>query len=1687
MTDTSSRPGSRLPLVALALLGLLAALWIGASSALAASTAEITIVRTNAKPQQSGAPTQYTISFSCSSVEGGEGQTCGEDPTIRIPLGELTSAFPGTPAMDTWSYSVSSGISGLIEGGQGVVENGAYVIRLDSSKLVPGDSDTIQLNVTPPGGITPNGTAWTLKPSFETEDIPATAVPEPADGEAEAKITPAVSKKTLDEGVVYVRGHEVTFNITASCTPGGTTGKLFMTEGALVDQLPAGLEYVSADPEPDVHPAPGGSGEIKWSYPNAGSLPAGCGQGSTGKATYRVTAMVPAAGIDGEEVTNTATFTGKPIDEAPKSTAAPLGLRLVNEPPAPVELGDGFLGKGAQAPICIAEDAVDGEPQCSRYAGTYPGHWITPANPTPGLSPGSAEGRFDVTIAYPASRAYETDLVDPMPCLDEETAPGEYSSRPIAGEVKPGSIPVCANPAFHPTAIRVSAPSLVAALDAGWLPKAILTDGTTIDIALHGSAASTAYFDIPSENLGEVAAIELPPDVNLTDNHMQMNVFGYADAALESGDILHDVAFAGAYPIGEGTAAGTSHDDAKIYIEPADIQLGLRKSFGGLSNGPGGTSQLTTMSLVASLAVPADRTLTGDVVLTDLLPERMNWVASSRVASAPFIVTYGLNGTAKEVTATITRDDNFEGTTRELIRVTLPQAAFEENEGQGGFFTIKPKQSDLFRMEVPNETSTFNNSAQIFVLGIGRQTQPVCGSGEGTAPAEFQSKDEYDLSGSGEEEQNFCQSTVPLTVHATGGANFSLRKFVQGELDQQRKGAGGVGTTTRAGTGVFSLVWANNGSTALKNPVIYDILPYVGDAGVDESQSGNARESEFATEFVKVIEPLPNGVEVEYSTSTNPCRPEVNVAAQATCDNDWVDTPSDPGQVKALRFSSSQTYPAGAPPLALEIEIKLPYGDVNDIAWNSAATNAVTTDNVSLLPAEPPKVGITAPAPLIEPTVSTAVSEASILPEGEVHDQVTVTGTDDLNGAVDWKLLGPVAPQDGDCEGLDWSGAATVDQGSFAFTADGSYPTAATELTSHGCYTYEVEVTGTGFVTATSPAGTAGELVLVHPAGPGVATTVSAASVLPETEVTDSVKVTGTEGFGGTVSWKLFGPVAPQGGACDGVDWSGAAIADEGDFAIDGDSTTSTAATELTEHGCYGYEVTLEGEHLTTATSPVGSAGEVLVVHPAVPTVSTAVSAASVLPGTEVTDTVTIAGTAGFDGVAHWSLAGPVSPAADDSCEGVDWSGAKVVADGEFAVDGDGTATTAATKLTDHGCYGYAVTVEGAHLATATSPLGSHGETVLVHPAKPSLATSASPRSGDSGLQASDLITVGDTSGFAGSVHWKLVGPVSPGAGESCDGRNWGGAPVVAQGDFEIAGDTAQQTPGTALTAAGCYGYEARVEGPHLVTVTSPLGSAGEMVLVRAAPPAGTADLTIVKRVAEGKVELGKPLHYTIEVTNKGTAPATDTVVTDTPRSPLGFVAASSSRGGCGHAFPLTCRLGTLAPGAKATIKVTAKPLAGGKVVNDATVTSPDDPASKGGKGVKAAAAARSLIPLRLSKTVSPGKVDGGGTLRYAIVVSNPTAATAHSVSVCDRLPAGLVYVSSNPAAKLRGGSHCWRLATLKGRAKKTIRVVVRALAGAGGRLVNVATLEGPDAVRRKAGAAAQVNAQPVREGGVTG
>ena len=125
--------GSRAALVLVAVLSgaVLWSLALRASPAQAAAAADVAIIADNPPPPSvpTGAPSTYTINFTCSAVVG---NSCGQSPTITIPL-NLTSTNAATPDMSTWSYSASSSLAGLIASTQVVGENLVVTLSADGA------------------------------------------------------------------------------------------------------------------------------------------------------------------------------------------------------------------------------------------------------------------------------------------------------------------------------------------------------------------------------------------------------------------------------------------------------------------------------------------------------------------------------------------------------------------------------------------------------------------------------------------------------------------------------------------------------------------------------------------------------------------------------------------------------------------------------------------------------------------------------------------------------------------------------------------------------------------------------------------------------------------------------------------------------------------------------------------------------------------------------------------------------------------------------------------------------------------------------------------------------------------------------------------------------------------------------------------------------------------------------------------------------------------------------------------------------------------------------------------------------------------------------------------------------------------------------------------------------------------
>jgi uncharacterized repeat protein (TIGR01451 family) len=105
-------------------------------------------------------------------------------------------------------------------------------------------------------------------------------------------------------------------------------------------------------------------------------------------------------------------------------------------------------------------------------------------------------------------------------------------------------------------------------------------------------------------------------------------------------------------------------------------------------------------------------------------------------------------------------------------------------------------------------------------------------------------------------------------------------------------------------------------------------------------------------------------------------------------------------------------------------------------------------------------------------------------------------------------------------------------------------------------------------------------------------------------------------------------------------------------------------------------------------------------------------------------------------------------------------------------------------------------------------------------------------------------------------------------------------------------------------------------------------------------PPTPTVDLAIVKVDTPDPVSVGRTIRYEITVRNNGPTRATGIVMTDTLPLGVELVSARPNQGSCSASGrTVTCNLLGLTVGSKAVVKIVARALTPGVVLNRARVT----------------------------------------------------------------------------------------------------------------------------------------------------
>lgn len=1074
----SRRDGAR-GVVASGLTLLLAATTIlaGASPASAADfEVGVDITQTSSASQASGRPFRYTVDFNCDLL-GDPGTTEGTvcaGSLITIPLDGLADEFTDA------ELTAMIGLANLPAGATWEVTGGDLLI--DLGDIEAGESAQYVLTITPPNWVTPNNTTWELD-ATATGDNFDEASSDPVTSRATATLVHRITK-TVDGTAFRDLGATVEYDIVVSCSR-ADSGRILASAMTVTDTLPAGLTFVSSSPAPTSTSGQGQTWEL-------GTLPTSCTDpttpgGSTGTVTIRVVAEVASEGFDtGDVLVNTASVESDTIDAQHIARVSDTASVTVIDGGSP---GPGRFSKDSYGQLRDrdASPSTSNTGQEVESHTTYLGNWLgyrtdQPANVLDSYRPNQATSmrqagykmQFDSGTAQ--GSGWQIALRDPVPCRDGEVeGDGDklYQSRPLGD--------LCQQPAFHVKTVSVySTDSGVAgAFDAAsYAPSVVYADGSTADMIRVGATngGREGNYRIPDLARDDVAEIVFPRDAGLSGETLRWAVNGYVDADVEVDSVVRNTAHGEGYFRDASTPTSTLTDSADLYAIDAP-QIGIEKDLGSHT-----ASFSTSLKLTARLITPGQAS--EDFVVTDLLPTGMRvkgtlTPAAVTTSRAEILAGDGVSTTTQNVAVgadSVEVIDNFQGSGRQLVRLTVPQESLDDLGAMK--YTIV---ADL-TVDYSSDPGTVTNTAEVFyphaaLLSTCQQSPAYAQNGD----------DPQDLNGNELTTDASCFGRDSLTVPPpSGGANFKLTKTVQGDEDPAPKAYPGVGVVgTDGGTATFGITWKNTGASTLRDSVVYDIFPRVGDVGVGGSVANKPRQSEFDPLFVSVTNA--DGVTVEYTDAENPCRDEVFPDAQNVgCDADaWTTTaPStaeDRAAVTGIRLTKSGPFTPGQG-WHIGVEMSVPTIETGQIAWNSVAGVATIQGGARLNPSSPPKVGITASADDLPLMVTKSLDPDVVPGDVKVGDTVTyhlsvsnadlsertITGSDILPSGLRFASIvaEPGTPTvvasdvayEADTHSIDWTGmtigsgqtyewtvTAVVDPGvsgtlTNSFTVDGGKP-----------------------------------------------------------------------------------------------------------------------------------------------------------------------------------------------------------------------------------------------------------------------------------------------------------------------------------------------------------------------------------------------------------------------------------------------------------------------------------------------------------------------------------------------------------------------------------------------------------------------------------------------------------------------
>lgn len=357
--------------------------------------------------------------------------------------------------------------------------------------------------------------------------------------------------------------------------------------------------------------------------------------------------------------------------------------------------------------------------------------------------------------------------------------------------------------------------------------------------------------------------------------------------------------------------------------------------------------------------------------IADLLPEGFDIDNASSVSlnpGSPLTNPDGSKYDLSKVQIEITK--NYNGTGRTLLRMIVPDPV------EGSLYTSfdTTVKSSAPAGQTVNQAMTYmpGDGAKDVAVDKSLRNANYCLSGR--------SKDTFDVNGNGSTEDYLCSSNANFNVAITPAMN--ITKEVKGNKDADFVPAGEIAKIDPGSDGAYRFTISNAGNAPLTKVVAYDVLPHQGDVGVGPASSQargsswqpHLNSTNWTFQSIKeksgqdpVTTEVPaSDITIQYTTVDNPCRGEVMSVGGAMNDgpagctpNAWGPAPSDLKTIKGFRLVMNRDIEVGEK-IQFVATMTSPV-NANLIAWNSVAMAGGVTENgkVSYLqPNEAPKVGI---------------------------------------------------------------------------------------------------------------------------------------------------------------------------------------------------------------------------------------------------------------------------------------------------------------------------------------------------------------------------------------------------------------------------------------------------------------------------------------------------------------------------------------------------------------------------------------------------------------------------------------------------------------------------------------------------------------------------------------------------------